>query len=178
MELTSNRLGLALALGFVVSACAAPDIPDGTAADDPNSADAANASNKKPATKKPPASSNTAGSESGPPSGTATPAPATPATSTPATPPPTSCTGLSADACFDCCNTASGGTLAPADNVFGQCACGGGPCTAVCDASFCSGTAPSAACSSCLSATCQPAETAACTSASCKAGLQCAQQCP
>ena len=90
----------------------------------------------------------------------------------------TNCTGQSADACFDCCNQASGGALAIADNIFGQCACGtGGQCTAFCDANLCSGITADSACASCLQATCKPAETAACTSAACKAGLQCAQQC-
>lgn len=88
-------------------------------------------------------------------------------------------TAQAPDACFDCCNQGSGGALAPADNVFGQCACGtGGQCTAVGDANLCTpGGAPDAACSSCLQATCAPAETAACTSAACKVGLACAKQC-
>lgn len=173
MDLHSNsRLGLALALCFVAVACAAPVIPDGTAADDVNGADTAT-TNKKTPSKKTPSKSDTAPSDGDPSTGTGTPAKAPPTTPAPAT----NCAGQAADACFDCCNQASGGTLALADNVFGQCACGGGQCTSVCDANFCSGAAPNAACSSCLQATCDPAETAACTSASCKAGLQCAQAC-
>jgi hypothetical protein len=180
MDLHSNGcLGLALALCFVAVACAAPAIPDGTAADDVNGADSATANKKTPA-KKTPAKSDPASSNGDTSTGSGTPAPAPPTTpTTPTTPAPTTnCAGQAPDACFDCCNQASGGTLAPADNIFGQCACGtAGQCTAVCDANFCSGTAADAACSSCLSATCDPAETAACTSASCKAGLQCAQTC-
>lgn len=173
--LANNRLGLALALCFVATACAAPTIPDdANLADDGSGAATAN---KKTPTKKTPAPSATSSPATDPSSASSTPAPA-PSTP-PTTPAPTAnCAGQSADACFDCCNQASGGALAPADNIFGQCACGtGGQCTSACDANFCSGLAPSAACSSCLQATCAPAETAACTSAACKTGLQCAQSC-
>jgi len=176
--LANNRFGLALALCFIATACASPTIPDdGNLADDGSGA--ATASKKTPSTssKKTPAKNDTSSTGNDPSTSTGTPAPApAPAPATPA--PITNCAGQAADACFDCCNQASGGALAPADNVFGQCACGtGGQCTSVCDANMCSGSAPDAACSSCLQATCQPAETAACTSAACKAGLQCAQQC-
>jgi hypothetical protein len=175
----TKNLGLALILSLsgVVFACAAPTIPDGgLGTDDPNATSGASSTKKPKQTST--ASTGTAAPEGDttPPAGTNTaPAPTTPPTTTP--PATTQCAGLAGDACFDCCNTASGGTLAPADDVFGQCACLGGQCTAVCDLNFCSGTAPSAACDQCLKATCVPAENAACTSASCKAGLACLQQC-
>jgi hypothetical protein len=174
--LTNNRLGLALALSLVVAACASPTIPgDGNLADDGSGA--STASKKTPSTsKKTPTKSDTASSEADPSTPASTPPPAPAAT--PTTPASTAqCAGQARDACFDCCNQASGGALAPADNVYGQCACGGGQCAAVCDANLCSGGAADAACSSCLQATCVPAEAAACTSAACKAGLQCANQC-
>ncbi len=171
---TNTSLGLALALRFVAVACAAPAIPDSTLADD---ASGAAPDNKKAAPKK----ATTPASESDPSTTKSTPPPAS--TTPPATTAPTintaTCTAQAPDACFDCCNQGSGGALAPADNVFGQCACGtGGQCTAVCDANLCTpGGAPDAACSSCLQATCAPAETAACTSAACNSGLACAKQC-
>lgn len=179
--LSTDRLGLALAFSFVVAACASPTIPDD--GNLPNDSAGAASVNKKPtATKKPSSSSSNAAPEGNPSDTTTSPpakAPATTTTTPPATTPPSTsqCAGQTGDACFDCCNTASGGALAPADNVFGQCACGGGQCTAVCDANLCNGIGADATCSSCLQTTCAPAETAACTSTACKAGLQCLQQC-
>jgi hypothetical protein len=171
---TNTSLGLALVLCFVGVACAAPTIPDDTTT--PDDSGGAATANKKP----PPAKATTAPSESDPSTTTSTPPPATtpPATTAAPTFNTATCTAQAPDACFDCCNQGSGGALAPADNVFGQCACGtGGQCTAVCDANLCTGGVATAACSSCLQATCAPAEAAACTSAACKAGLACAKQC-
>lgn len=171
---TNTSLGLALALCFVGVACAAPTIPDGTLADDSSGAATSNKTT-------PPKKTTTAPSESDPSTTTSTPPPASttpPATTTAPTINTATCTAQAPDACFDCCNQGSGGALAPADNVFGQCACGtGGQCTAVCDANLCTGGAADAACSSCLQATCAPSEAAACTSAACKAGLACAKLC-
>jgi hypothetical protein len=177
MDLRTNaRLGLAVALCFVAVACAAPAIPDGTIDDGSGAATATKAPTKKPTTS---SSDSSAAASDGTPTTTTTTPPASTTPPAATTPPPntSACVGQAPDACFDCCNQASGGALAPADNIFGQCACGGGQCTAVCDLNFCSGTAPDATCSSCLQATCVPAEAAACTSTACKAGLACAQQC-
>ena len=177
MHLLSTRLGLALGLCLLAVACASPTIPDdGNLADD--GAGAATV-DKKPSssTKKPAPKNDTSSTSNSSSTGASTPAPA-PAPAPATAPPITSCTGQTGDACFDCCNQASGGALAPADNIFGQCACGtGGQCTAVCDANLCSGVTADSACASCLQATCAPAETAACTSAACKAGLACFRQC-
>lgn len=164
----SRRLGLALVLSIVAVACSSPTIPSdlGDSTDPSESV----------ATKKKTPKQTTTASDNGAaktPSGT-TP----PSTTPPSMPPPASanCSGsATADACFDCCNTASGGELAKADDAFGKCACGGGQCTSACNADFCTGAAPSAACESCLTATCEPAANAVCTSAACKAGQQCMQ---
>jgi hypothetical protein len=172
-------LALILSLSGVVFACAAPTIPDGggLSTDDPNATSASSGNKKTPKTTSTPGTGTAAPEGDAPPASTDT-APAPTTTAPPPTTPPTAqCAGQTGDACFDCCNTASGGTLGAADKVFGQCACLGGQCTVVCALNFCSGTAPSAACKQCLDTTCVPAENAACTSDSCKAGLACLQQC-
>jgi hypothetical protein len=170
MDRPAQRLALALVLSLVAVACAAPTIPDGTTTEDPNSADSDVTGSKTPKKTTTPKRDTTP--TTAPPEADPTPSP----TPSP-TPAPNTCAGQSGDACFDCCNTASGGTLAPADEAFGQCACGGGACTSACDADFCTGAQPSAACEQCLKATCEPQANALCTSAACKAGQQCAQQC-
>ncbi len=168
-----KRLGLALTLSFVAIACSAPTIPsDLGSGDDGTNPSESLATKKKPTTKKPTTASDNG--STGTPSGTTPPK----ATSSGTMPPPAAanCSGsATADACFDCCNTASGGELAKADDAVGQCACGGGQCTSACGADFCTGAAPSAACESCLTATCEPAANAVCTSTACKAGQQCMQ---
>jgi hypothetical protein len=173
---TNTSLGIALVLCFVGVACAAPAIPDDPTLDDSSGAATANKKTPPTQTTKP-----TAPSESDPSTTTSTPPPATttpPATTAAPTFNTATCTAQAPDACFDCCNQGSGGALAPADNVYGQCACGtGGQCAAVCDANLCTGGVATAACSSCVQATCVPAEAAACTSAACKAGLACAKLC-
>lgn len=169
MDRLGNRIALALSLSFVAMACSAPTIPNDTS-EDPNAADSdVDVTEKKSPKKTTTPKKDTTTS----PEGDTTPTPAP----TPA-PTPNACAGKTGDACFDCCNQASGGALGPADEAFGQCACGsGGECAASCDADFCTGAAPSAACQQCLKATCEPKESALCTSAACKAGLQCASQC-
>lgn len=175
MNLFNKHLGLALAISFVAVACAAPTIPSGVDGDDDSEESEGATTTKKPSTskKKPstPSNNDTAPPESDP-------TPSTPADPTPTTPPPPAgnCGAQQGDACFDCCDQASGGELAKADDVFGQCACGGGQCTSVCG-SFCNGGQPSAQCDQCLTQTCEPAADAQCTSAACQAGLQCLQQC-
>ena len=171
MDRFGHRLALALSsLSLVAVACAAPTIPN-DATQDPNAADS-----EVTATKTPKTTTTTT-----PKKDTSTPSPEGGTTPTPTptpTPAPTSCAGQTGAACFDCCNTASGGSLAKADDAFELCACGGGSCTSACNATFCTGAPPSAACQQCLTATCDPQADALCTSAACKAGQQCAQQCP
>ena len=169
MDRFAHRLALALSLSLVAVACAAPAIPDDST-EDANSADSEVTTTKTPkkTTTTPKKDTTTNTSPEGKTTPTPSPAP---------TPAPNTCAGKTGDACFDCCNAASGGSLATSDNAFGQCACGGGSCTSVCNADFCNGAAPSAACQQCLTATCEPQADALCTSASCKAGQQCAQQC-
>lgn len=158
-------LGFAVALSFVVVACSSP-IPDGSLAG--GSQDQTKTPSKLPPSKTPAAPAN--------------PAPANPAPSDPSNPTPTPTPTPGADcskeatgqACFTCCDTASGGELKKADDAFGACACNpGGQCTTACSANFCTGAAPTAACDTCLTNTCDPIGAAACTSAACKAGEQC-----
>lgn len=174
MDRFGHRLALALSsLSLVAVACAAPTIPN-DATQDPNAADSevtVTKTPKKTTTTTPPKKDTSTPSPEGGTTPTPTPTPAP-------TPAPTSCAGQTGAACFDCCNTASGGSLAKADDAFELCACGGGSCTSACNATFCTGAAPSAACQQCLTATCDPQADALCTSAACKAGQQCAQQCP
>lgn len=144
---------------MVMAACSAPPVPSGVDDDD---TDAEPVTKKKATTASP--SNDTPVVEAPLPSTT--------------TIPTSQCSATSGDACFDCCNTASGGALAPADAIFGECACGvSGQCTAVCDTNLCSGLGRTTACDTCLRNTCDQAENAACTSAACKAGLACFKQC-
>jgi hypothetical protein len=172
MDGLGRRLALALSLSLAAVACAAPTIPNDSG-EDPNSADSDVTATKAPKKTTTPKKDTTT-----PPEGdNTTPAPSPTPTPTP-TPTPNACAGKTGDACFDCCNEASGGTLGPADEAFGQCACGdAGACTGACGADFCTGAAPSATCQQCLTATCDPKADALCTSAACKAGQQCASQC-
>ncbi|MDB4936899.1 MAG: hypothetical protein JWP87_3871 [Labilithrix sp.] len=173
MDVLGNRLGLGLglALSLVVVACAAPTIPNDVG-DSADSADS-NVTGSKKTPKK--TKNDPEASPEGDPAPESTPAPdPTPAPA----PTPTNCNQTAADACFDCCNQASGGTYAKADEAFGQCACGGGQCTAVCENDLCTGAPPSAACQQCLTQTCEPAANALCTSAACKTGQACVKQCP
>ena len=174
MHRFSRRLTLALALSLAAVACSAPAIPDGLSGD-PNTADSdvTGADSKTPSKTTPPKKTTTTSSPDGDAGPGTTPEPGT----TP-TPAPNACAGKQGDACFDCCNAASGGSLGKADEAFGTCACGGGACTSACTADFCGGAQPSAACEQCLKATCEPQADALCTSAECKAGQQCFQQCP
>jgi hypothetical protein len=177
MHLFTKHLGLALAVSLVAVACAAPAIPNDTFADAEDD-DTSGSTTKKSPPKK---SSSPAPSDDAPEGDPTTPTtPGTPAPpdAPPTTPPPAgSCAGQQGDACFDCCDQASGGTLATANDAFGQCACGaGGQCTSVCG-TFCGGGQPSAACDQCLTQTCDPAAEALCTSAACQAGLTCLDQC-
>ena len=177
MDRFGKRLALALSLSLVAVACAAPTIPNDTSlSEDPNEADSNITGGSKTPKKTTPTPKNDTGTTAPPEGGD--PAPGTTPTPTPTpTPAPNNCAGQQGDACFDCCDQASGGTLAKADAAFGQCACGGGACTSACSADFCNGSQPSAACEQCLTATCEPQADALCTSAACKAGQQCAQQC-
>ncbi len=177
MILFGKRLALALALSLVAVACAPPNIPDdGTGGENPDVGEGASTGKKTPKKTTPEKTGAEAESEADP----GTTADATPPkTTTPpaTTPPPNNCAqAADPDACFDCCDQASGGTLAKADAAFGQCACEG-QCATECGATYCNGGQPSAACDQCLTQTCQPAANALCTSAACKAGAQCAQQC-
>jgi hypothetical protein len=176
MDLAGKRLGfgLALTLSLVVVACAAPTIPnDGVGGEDPESQDGDITGSKKTPKKTTPKKTDSEAPPEGDPAPTPTPSP-TPAP----TPAPTiSCTQTDPDACFDCCNSGSGGAYGKADAAFGQCACGGGQCTTACGNDYCTGQPPSAACESCLTQTCEPAANALCTTAACKAGQQCAQKC-
>jgi hypothetical protein len=176
MDRFGKRLSLALSLSLLAAACSAPTIPnDSTDSEDPN-ADSDVTAAKAPKKTTPPKKTTT---PTAPPEGE-TPAPTPNPTPNPTptpTPAPNACAGQQGDACFDCCDQASGGALAQADNAFGQCACGGGACTSACSADFCTGAQPSAACEACLTGTCEPQADALCTSAACKAGQQCAQQC-
>lgn len=182
MDIFSKRLGLALAISLVAVACASPTIPNQGGGDDEDSSDPSeSASTKKATPKKTTAPSSPAGSDS--PSGgdnkTTTPpgTPSTPQNPSPSTPPaPGGSCSASADgeACFNCCDQASGGDLGKADDAFGACACEpGGQCATACGATFCNGQEPSAACDTCLTQKCDPIFEAACTSAACKAGEQC-----
>ena len=178
METLRTRLGLGVALvvSFVAVACAAPTIPNDTTGDD-GSDPSSSASTKKPS-KTPAAKTPTTAPEGDPTKPTPKPTPTTPTPTTPTTPTPTgaNCSGSqTADACFDCCDAPTAGALAKADAAYGKCACGGGQCTSVCNATLCNGGQPSAACDQCLQQTCEPAADALCTSAACKAGQQCLQ---
>lgn len=176
MNLFNKHLGLALVISLVAVACAAPTIPNGTESGEEEEEES-EVITKKPSKKKPSTPSNdeqTADPENDP----ATPStPSTPDPGPGTTPPPANnCAAQQGDACFDCCDQVSGGELAQADDVFGQCACGGGQCTSVCG-SFCNGGQPSQQCEQCLTQTCEPAADAKCTSSACQAGLACVQQC-
>ena len=164
-----GRAALALGLALLAAACAAPTVPDSSASDDLSGAGADGTATKTPRT------ANTPSKPPPPvkPGGTVPPPPPPP-------PVPIACAQQVGDhACFDCCNQASGGTLAVADEVFDQCACGtSGACTAACGANYCTNGQTSAACEACLTATCEPLENTQCTTAACKAGLQCMHECP
>ncbi len=169
MNRSNKALGLALVLSFVAVACAAPAIPQ---SDDVSGDDAAQTTTKKPSPKKPtPSPAGSTDPDGAAPSPTPDPSSPTP------TPTPADCSSsASYDACFQCCDAQAGGTLGPADNAFGACACdAGGQCASACGQNFCNGQQPSAACEACLTSTCEPAADALCTGAACKAGVQCLQ---
>ena len=177
MNLFNKHLALGLAISLVAVACAAPTIPNGTESGEEEEGES-EVITKKPSSKKKPSApkddEGTADPENDPPA--STPSTPDPGPGTPTTPAPNNCAAQQGDACFDCCDQVSGGELAQADDVFGQCACGGGQCTSVCG-SFCNGGQPSQQCEQCLTQTCEPAADAQCTSSACQAGLACVQQC-
>jgi hypothetical protein len=177
----SKRLGLAVVLSLIAVACAAPQIPNETGGDEETGEEPVIAGNKKKSTPTKPGTTQTTDSNTPAPTGTPTPAPSGTQTPTPVPlpggdPAPTGACAATADgeACFQCCDQASGGELAKADEAFFTCACDA-QCATQCGANFCAGQEPSAACETCLTNTCEAAASAACTSAACKAGEQCMQ---
>jgi hypothetical protein len=177
MDLVTKRLslGLGLALSLVVVACAAPDVGDAADGNSLGGDQAATGGSKK-TPKKTPKKTDTEAQPEGDPELDPT---TTPTPDTTPTPTPTNCNQASPDACFDCCNQASGGAFAQADQAYGQCACGDtGQCRLECDASLCSGLGASAACQQCLTSVCEPMANALCTTAACKTGKACVEACP
>lgn len=177
--LDTKRFGLALVLSIIAVACAAPPIPEGSVGEEEESEEPVVAGKPKPPKPKPkPPGSSPPPASTNPP--TNPPPPATPGDPNPPPPPPppppTGDCGATADgdACFKCCDQASGGELRKADDAFYACACQG-QCAASCGSNLCNGGQESAACGTCLEQKCEPALEAACTSAACKAGVQCLQ---
>lgn len=169
-----KRLGLALVLSLVGVACAAPPIPnDALGEGEEESGDPASTSNKKSNL---PAKKGTTDAPAGEtPPGTTPPADTTPpGTTPPATPPAGGQCAAEAtgEGCFTCCDKASGGELAKADEVYFTCACDA-DCASQCGSNMCNGQQPSAACDTCVQQKCEPKADAACTSAACKAGVAC-----
>jgi len=179
MLLTRSRIVVSLVAVALFACSSAP--PDTTLDGELNSGNSAKSS--KTPSKTSGTGTNTGTAQQTNPTDPADPAaPANPAApATPTTPAPAGngqCAGQqTADACFQCCDTASPGGFDVDSQAFGQCVCETpGTCAAACATSFCAGGPPTAACEQCLNGAtqCEAQAEAACNAnAACAAAFAC-----